>query len=132
MNNYIKKIQSTERNGNLNSNNTTENNSAEDQKKSLNKRVIILIAIVVILIAIIVGVFIFKKIRDQNNGKSNLPGNNALSKEEALKAFESNFKISSKTNNLNQILMKSYLKHISISNGVESTPLSIFTKSKFD
>ena len=132
MNNYRNKIQSTESNDNLNSNNRTENNSAEDQKNSLNKRIIILIAVAVILIAIIVGVFIFKKIWDQNKGKSNLPGNNALSKKEALKAFESNFKISSKTNNLNQILMKSYLKHISFSNGVESTTLSVFTKSKFD
>ena len=65
----------------------------------------------------------------ENTGNT---GNNALSKKEALTAFESDFKVSSKINNLNQVLMKSNLKHTSISNGVESTTLSIFTKTKFD
>ena len=134
MNNYRKKIQSTERNGNLNSNNRTKNNSTEEQKKSLNKRLIILIVVALFLI-IIVGVFIFKKIwgkiNANENGQSKISGN-ALSKEEALKAFEPNFKISSKTNKLNQILMKSNLKYTSNSNGIESTILSVFTKAKFD
>ena len=67
-----------------------------------------------------------------NNGNEGNTGNNALSKKEALQAFESNFKVSSKTNNLNQVLMKSNLKHSSISNEVESTTLSVFTKAKFD
>jgi hypothetical protein len=67
-----------------------------------------------------------------NNGNEGNTGNNALSKKEALQAFEPNFKVSSKTNNLNQVLMKSNLKHSSISNEVESTTLSVFTKAKFD
>ena len=67
-----------------------------------------------------------------NNGNNGNTGNNALSKKEALQAFEPNFKVSSKTNNLNQVLMKSNLKHTSISNEAESTTLSVFTKAKID
>ena len=134
MNTYRKKIQSTERNSNFSSNNGTENNPAEEQNKSFKKRLIILIIAAVILI-IIVGIFIFKMIGGINNRKeneqSNIPGN-TLSKKDALKAFESNFKVSSKTNKLNQVLMKSILKYTSFSNGVECTTLSAFTKAKFD
>ena len=59
-------------------------------------------------------------------------GNKGLTKKEALKAFKTNFTIVSKTNKLNQVLMKSNLKQTSISNGVESTTLSVFTMAKID
>ena len=124
--------------------------STGHEKKSLSKWLIILIVVAAILIIAIVGAFIFKKIKDQKNRARNEPTDipscnqnsqnenidnkckNDLSKKEALKAFESKFKISSKTNHLNQVFMKSNLKSISISNGVESTTLSTFTKAKFD
>ena len=150
---YRKKMKSTERKESENSSKETPSNSPNDTKKSLNKWVIILIVVAVILIIIVVGVFIFKKVGKSgdnqnssneninnngnsvnagNTGNSGNSGNNALSKKEALQAFESNFKVSSKTNNLNQVLMKSNLKHTSISNEIESTTLSVFTKAKFD
>jgi len=134
-------------------NNQISNSSAEPKKNQLTKWIAILIAVAVILIIAIVMVFIFKKKGDQisecgigqpdtpscdqnspnenkdNTGKKN---NNALSKKEALTAFESKFEVASKTNHLNQVIMKSDLKHISFSNGVESTTLSIFTKAKID
>ena len=115
--------------------------------------VVLLIVVAVIAILIIIGVVIFKKIKDKDsedsedkNGHSEIPienpicqngnsgstCNNGLSRKEALEAFRSHFKIASKTNILNQVLMKSNFKHTSISNGVESTALSVFTKAKLD
>ena len=129
-------------------NEQTSNNSSPRPKNPLPKWIIALIIVAGILIIAIVMVFIFKKNGDQQDGDGNRQqdpnecldsncntgenDNNALSKKEALTAFESKFEVASKANHLNQVIMKSDLKHISSSNGVESTTLSVFTKAKID
>jgi len=136
-------------------NEQTWENSTDLRKKPLEKWKILLIVVAIILIiaAVIVGVLIpiLKKKSEEPGSTSNLSGdpnsqmdndgeavgdnnngNNALSKKEALKAFEPNFEVASKTNHLNQVIMKSNTKYTSISNGVESTTLSVFTKAKID
>ena len=54
-----------------------------------------------------------------------------LTKEEAIKAFEPSFKVASKSNKLNQLLMKCFDKKISIFNGL-NTSYSYFRKGIFD
>ena len=68
--------------------------------------------------------------KDEENSKEIVKINEEL-KKEALKVFQSNFKISSKPDKLTQILMK-YTKYYNSSiNGIE-TSQSIFTKAKYD
>ena len=152
----------TERDRTIDPNSVNENDSGNNKRKSKNKCLIAFIVFAVIVIIFIIGLIIYTFVGKKNNGNGNdqpnIPsdnqnpqkeninnndntgdtgntgnnGINALSKKEALEAFKPNFKILTKTNNLNQVLMKSNIKHSSISNGVESTTLSAFTKAKLD
>ena len=153
---YRKPSETTKRKVDENSENTTEQNQIENKRKSLKTwQIILIVAVVIIIIIISISIFIIIKKRNQDkteSGNENQDesepsydnkdnsqdgniidtGNNGLTKKEALKAFKTNFTIVSKTNKLNQVLMKSNLKQTSISNGVESTTLSVFTMAKID
>ena len=152
----------TERDRTIDPNSVNENDSGKNQRKSKIKCLIAFIVLAVIVIIVVIGLIIYKLMDKKNKGSGNCQPNipsdnqnpqkeninnndntgdtgntgnngiNALSKKEALEAFKPNFKILTKTNNLNQVLMKSNIKHSSISNGVESTTLSAFTKAKLD
>jgi hypothetical protein len=119
--------------------NQEKGNNSEHPQNNTKKKRILLLVFAVIAIIIIIGVIVYftipsnKKIPIiENTNKTDNTVTYVLSKEEALEAFKPNFKVVTKTNNLNQILMKTNLKHTSISNGVESITLSVFTKAKLD
>ena len=98
-------------------------------KRTLKKWHIILISVGILLIggAIFIGIILSRP--------PNTPDNPYITREEAKKALiEANkpiFKVISKKNTLNQLLMKCSEKKISISNGVQTSYYS-FTKAIFD
>ena len=57
--------------------------------------------------------------------------NDFITKEEAIKAFEPSFKVKSKSNTLNQLLMKYSEKQISVTNGMK-TSFTSFYKAIYD
>jgi hypothetical protein len=126
-------------------NNQTSENPTVPDKKALKKwqKALIIVSIILFIVVVIAMVLIFirgrgptinppEDLEPTSNPLENQNDNNDLSKKEALKAFEPNFEIASKTNHLNQVILKSNTKFTSISNGVESTTLSAFTYAKYD
>ena len=118
--------------------------------KTKNKCLCISIIIAIIAaIAVILGValLILQKKNNKNNDNN---GNNekiednqidqnsptiqkplTISREEAMKAFKSNFNINTKADTLTQLMLKSTQNYSTITDGIESS-YSIFTKAKYD
>ena len=107
-------------------------------KKSLKKwQIIIIISSIVLIVVILVVLYILLRpqiIPECNESKDCEDGRNQeknITKEEALKAFESSFKVISKIQTLTQLLMKHSEKQISITNG-EKTSFTSFSKTLYD
>ena len=137
----------SERNKSINNIESTQNNSP---KKKLWIIIGIFIGLLIILSIFLICFFIVKKKKDiknniveeKNDEKIDIKQeeletekienpNFVIQLDKVMKAFQPNFKISSKPNTLNQLLMKSNKDVITISNGIDFS-YSIFTKALFD
>ena len=138
----------SERNKSINNTESTQNNSPKKYKLWII--IGIFIGLLIILSIFLICFFIVKKKKDiinniveeKNDEKIDIKQeeletekienpNFVIQLDKVMKAFQPNFKISSKPNTLNQLLMKSNKDVITISNGIDFS-YSIFTKALFD